>query len=412
MNLQTWVTKFAFPVVIATKALRTNRLRSLLTALGVTIGVFAVVLAVAVGAGARATIMDSINGLSSDMAMVSPDPDTSDDLVAAGRGRITERDAAAIKREVEGVSYVVPTIQVATRLTTPGGNISTSVVGTTAEYAALMGMTTRSGRFINASDVRVSARRIVIGHALAERVFGDTEGVGRSVRVNNVPFTVIGILDDGASLGPDAGEAAIIPVTAARQRFETELANLDDLQMLYVVFQDGPALLSGKDQIIDLLRSRYRVRDGQGNPFTVRTTEEFAREKARISGIFRNVLVAIASISLLVGGIGIMNIMLVNVTERTREIGLRMAIGARQGDVRAQFLVEAALLCMMGGGIGLALAWLVTVVLDAHAGFPARVSPATAIGAIAFSACIGLTFGALPAFRASRLSPIEALRRE
>jgi putative ABC transport system permease protein len=171
-------------------------------------------------------------------------------------------------------------------------------------------------------------------------------------------------------------------------------------------------LYQGKLDIVSLLRDRYRVRAQQDNPFSVQTTEEFARKKARISTIFRNVLVAIASISLLVGGIGIMNMMLVSVSERSREIGLRMALGARKKDIRLQFLVEAAMLSAFGGEVGLLLAFSVPAILDAAAGFPAHISLVTALGTLAFSAGIGITFGALPAFRASDLSPMEALRRE
>jgi putative ABC transport system permease protein len=234
------------------------------------------------------------------------------------------------------------------------------------------------------------------------------------VRVNKVPFTVIGILEaKGSSLGEDNDDLAVVPISAARQRFTTPIPmGPDDLRMLFVGIEDGVSLGTTKREMTRLLRDRYRVRDGEGSPFTIRTTEEFMEESAMVTGIFQAVLVAIASISLLVGGIGIMNIMLVSVTERTREIGLRMALGAKRSDIRNQFLVEAAVLCMIGGAIGLALAIAAAAVFQAQADFPVPIGVSTSIGAILFSAMVGLLFGGWPAVRASRLSPIEALRTE
>jgi putative ABC transport system permease protein len=238
--------------------------------------------------------------------------------------------------------------------------------------------------------------------------------VGQMVRVNKVPFTVVGILETkGSSFGSDNDDLALIPITTARQRLATgTLQGPDDLHALFVGFEDGVNLADAKKQMVKVMRDRYRVPKGEISPFTIRTTEEFMKETGKVTSIFQGVLVAIASISLLVGGIGIMNIMLVSVTERTREIGLRMALGAKRSDIRNQFLVEAAVLCVIGGAIGLTLAIAAARAFENFADFPAPIGIGTSFAAILFSAVIGLAFGGYPAIRASRLSPIEALRSE
>lgn len=402
-------------VAIALTALRTNLMRSILTTLGVMIGVFSVILAVAVGNGAQVSVSQQIATLGSNMAIVVPQPDSGSGPPRPNdRGRLTERDGQAILREVSGVRAVAPQIRSSVQIVTPGRSATTQATGATPEYGAVSNITASEGRFLTQSDVGSAARVAVIGETVANKLFPETSPVGETIRINRVPFTVIGLLESkGSNLGNDNDDQIVVPITTLRQRLlTTATQGPDDVTLIFVGFEDEDALLAGQAEIKRLLRDRYRVAKGKISPFTVRTTTEIAETTGEVTQIFQAVLVAIASISLLVGGIGIMNIMLVSVTERTREIGLRMALGAKRSDIRNQFLVEAAVLCVIGGDIGLSLAILAASIFERVAEFPAPIGFDTAIMAVAFSAIIGLVFGGYPAIRASRLSPIEALRSE
>jgi putative ABC transport system permease protein len=402
-------------VAIALTALRTNLMRSILTTLGVMIGVFSVILAVAVGNGAQVSVSQQIATLGSNMAIVVPQPDSgSGPPRPSDRGRLTERDGQAILREVSGVSTVAPQIRNSVQIVTPGRSATTQATGATPQYGVVSNITASEGRFLTQSDIGSAARVAVIGETVANKLFPETSPVGETIRINRVPFTVIGLLESkGSNLGNDNDDQIVVPITTLRQRLLTTASQgPDDVTLIFVGFEDEDSLLAGQKEIERLLRDRYRVAKGKINPFTVRTTTEIAETTGEVTQIFQAVLVAIASISLLVGGIGIMNIMLVSVTERTREIGLRMALGAKRSDIRNQFLVEAAVLCVIGGAIGLSLAILAASIFERVAEFPAPIGLDTAIMAVAFSAIIGLVFGGYPAIRASRLSPIEALRSE
>ncbi|MEM1132629.1 MAG: ABC transporter permease [Pseudomonadota bacterium] len=408
------VSGWAVNVAIALTALRTNVMRSILTMLGVMIGVFAVTLAVAVGSGAQVSVMQTINSLGYNMAIVVPEAEGDGPRRSFTRGRLTIRDINAIEREIPGVRATAPQLRSSVTVAVAGNNSTTNALGITDGYGIVTDTKAAFGRFVDDNDVRTAARVIVLGKTVADELFIDANPIGSKVRVNGIPFTVIGQMEEkGGALGDDNDNIAFIPISTMRQRFSSEdLSGPDDVQIAFIGFEDGYSLAQGKDDLLELMDDRYNIRATQIRPFTVRTTEEFQEEFGFVTGIMQAVLVAIASISLLVGGIGIMNIMLVSVTERTREIGLRMALGARRSDIRNQFLVEAAVLCVLGGATGLLLAWGSSLLLAAYADFPVPIGIGTAAGAILFSAFLGLLFGGYPAIRASRLSPIEALRTE
>ena len=401
-------------IAIALTALRVNLMRSILTTLGVMIGVFSVILAVAIGAGAQESVTESIGALGANMAIVVPQPDSDGPRQTTDRGRLTERDIKAIAKQVPGIVATAPQLRTRVQLVASGRNATTEVIGVTPDYAVVSNVNTDEGRFIEQGDLNASSRVAVIGQTVATKLFGTYSPVGEMVRINRVPFKVVGLLESkGSSFGNDNDDLVVVPLGTLRQRLlDTRAQGPNDIHIAFVGFEDEQSLEAGQKAIKKMLRERYRVAEGKINPFTVRTTTEIAEVTGQATQIFQALLVAIASISLLVGGIGIMNIMLVSVTERTREIGLRMALGAKRADIRNQFLVEAAVLCVIGGGTGLVLAKGAALVFVAYADFPAPIGFGVAVGALLFSAVIGLAFGGWPAIRASRLSPIEALRSE
>jgi putative ABC transport system permease protein len=404
--LQAWHTAF-----ISLRALRRNKMRSTLTALGIIIGVASVVALVAVGNGAQVRIQQQVASLGQNLLTIFAASSRTGG-VNSGLGTastITLGDAAAIAREVQDVVAVSPEISSSAQAIANGRNWSTSVVGESEDYLRIRDWSLAAGWMFSERDVRTAAKVAVIGSKTAAELFGPLNPVGQTVRVKNIPFVITGLLTSkGASIGQNQDDRIIIPYTTAMKRIT------GDKYVRSVNVQVGRAdrMDVAQQQITALLRQRHRLQQGRDDDFNIFNQKEIADTAGQITRVVTLLLGAIASISLLVGGIGIMNIMLVSVTERTREIGIRIAVGAQPTAIKLQFLIEAMTLSLLGGLIGVLLGVGVSSLVGVFADFRAIVSISSVLLAFGVSFAIGVFFGFYPAQKAAALDPIEALRYE
>jgi putative ABC transport system permease protein len=405
--LQIWQT-----TLIALRALRRNKMRSMLTALGIIIGVASVVAMVAVGNGAQARITSQVSALGQNLLTVFAGSKKSGG-VNSGLGSasaITLADAEAIQREVPDVAAVSPEVSVTAQAIANGRNWSTTVVGESPDYLIIRDWKLAAGSMFNGSDIRSAAKISVIGSKTANELFGPLNPVGQSVRIGNIPFTIIGLLESkGAGMGgANQDDRILIPYTTAMKRLTGDRY----LRSVNVEIRSADRMDIAQQQITNLLRQRHRLTSDQSDDFNIFNQKEIADTVNSISKIITLLLGSIAGISLVVGGIGIMNIMLVSVTERTREIGIRIAVGAQPGDIRLQFLIEAVTLSLLGGLIGVLCGVGASHLVGMFADFKAVVSSGSIILAFGVSSVIGIFFGFYPAHKAAALDPIVALRYE
>jgi putative ABC transport system permease protein len=402
---------------IALRALRVNKLRSVLTMLGIIIGVGAVITMIAVGGGAQARVEEQIKSLGSNLMIIIPGSTTSGGvrMGSSSAQTLTEDDAWAITREVQEVQASAPSSRGSGQIIAGNSNWSTVIQGVTPEYLEVRDWPIVSGRGFEPQEVSGAGKVALIGQSVAKQLFGDIDPVDQQVRVRKVPFTIVGVLEKkGQSMmGTDQDDVILVPLATARNRlFGNPQGKLRRVGVISVKVRDGQNMKEAEDRIRELMRQRHKLQPGAEDDFTIRNLTEILQAQEASSKVLALLLAAVASVSLLVGGIGIMNIMLVSVTERTREIGLRMAVGARANDILKQFLVEAVTLSLIGGLLGIALGLAGSLAIGQFAGWRTSLSPASVVLAVGFAAAIGIFFGFYPARKASRLLPIEALRYE
>ncbi len=396
-------------IKVALRALRRNTMRSILTALGIIIGVGAVIAMVSIGNGAKAQVEAQVASLGENVITVFPGSFTAGGMRGGwgSMSTLTVDDSEAIRRETVNVSGVSPEMRDRAQVLANGLNWNTQIMGESPDYSTIRSWPIASGAMFTDQDVRSVAKVAVIGKTVADQLFPDGEELGQTIRIRNIPFKIVGILAaKGFNLfGQDQDDTVVIPYTSHMKR----IARRPNINSILVQAASAKTIEKVQQDITDLLMQR---RKGREQDFTVRNQVELAQAATATSETMTVLLSAIAGVSLVVGGIGIMNIMLVSVTERTREIGIRLAVGAHGRDVLLQFLIEAVILSSLGGIIGIALGVGFSELVSLKTGWPILVSPTSVVVAVAFSAVVGVFFGFYPARKAAQLDPIEALRYE
>ncbi len=409
------MTTFLASLRIALRALMVNKMRSILTMLGIIIGVSAVIAMIAVGSGAKARIAEQIASMGSNLLIILSGSSTSGGM-RWGSGTVptlTVDDAKAILSEVPAVKYVAPNLQGVAQVVYGNQNWSTSVNGTTPEVLDIREWPVVSGRPFTQQDVDGATKVCLLGKTVVDNLFGGIDPIGQIIRIKKVPFTVVGVLGSKGqtTFGQDQDDTIFVPLTTAQKRLFG--MQFPGMVRVIAVQAKGPELMKeAEDQINALLRQRHRIQPSQDNDFTVRNLTEVMASAQQSANVMSLLLGAIASISLIVGGIGIMNIMLVSVTERTREIGIRIAVGAKSKDILLQFLIESLVLSLIGGILGITIGIGGTYILSSFTQWPTLLSIQAIFLAFFFAGSVGVFFGFYPARKASLLDPIEALRYE
>lgn len=387
-------------------------MRTLLTMLGLIIGVAAVITMLALGNGAKASVQSSIASLGTNTLMISSGSVNRGGVRsgAFGSESLSVSDAEAIAREATTLAAVAPLTQNNAQLVYQNNNWSSSITGTSPQFLYIRSWNLESGRMFTQAETKAAAKVCVIGGTVAEKLFPNGSALGQTIRVGKIPCQVIGILETKgeAGFGQNQDDTVLVPYTTAMKR----MFNTTSLRTIIVSALDENSVESATAEITEILRRRRHTAPGAEDDFSVRSQAEFAQRAAESSAVFTALLGGIASVSLLVGGIGIMNIMLVSVTERIKEIGIRLAVGAKKKDIRAQFLVESIVLSLLGGGIGVLLSLLITQLAAKFSSLPMLVEPSSVFLSFGFSAAVGIFFGYYPAVKASKLDPIQALRTE
>jgi putative ABC transport system permease protein len=397
---------------MALRALRRNKMRTVLTMLGIIMGVGAVIAMVAIGNGATSQVEDQIAALGQNVVLVFAGSVTSGGVRAGwgNAGTLKVADAEAIRREVSDAVAISPEVSTKNQVSAENQNWFTNIKGESPDYFGIRNWEFSEGGSFTDNDVRSENKVAVIGQTIARQLFDNDDPLGQIIRVKGVPFEIVGVLaSKGLSvMGQDQDDVVVLPYTSAMKR----IMGVSNINMINIQAETPGAIVEVQNAVTDLLRQRHKIVADHDDDFTIHNQQEFTDAATATSRILTILIVAIASVSLLVGGIGIMNIMLVSVTERTREIGIRMAVGAHGKDILLQFLIEATSLSSMGGIIGIALGIGSARLLSLLAHWPTRISPASVVLSFMFSAAVGIFFGFYPARKAAALDPIEALRYE
>jgi putative ABC transport system permease protein len=403
---------FSESVRIALTALFANKLRSILTMLGIIIGVGAVIAMVSVGMGVRQQVQTSIASLGSNMLIVSPGSSSSGGLRGAAGSNVKLKydDSEAIKNKIKNIDYVSPTVSNSYQIVNGNQNWNSTVQGVTPDFMAIRSLTVGTGSFITMTDMNSRNRVAVIGTTVATNLFGTSNPVGQNIRVDNAPYKVIGVIESKgqSSVGQDQDDVVIVPLTTAQER----LMGITYVKSINIQVSDASKMDQVQSEIETLLRQRHQIVGDKEDDFTVRNLTSLMQTMTETTTMITLLLASIAAISLVVGGIGIMNIMMVSVTERTREIGIRKALGATFQNIMIQFLIESVVIGVIGGAIGILFGCLASMAIAKFGNFATVITAAPILLSFFFSVGIGLFFGIYPARKAALLDPIEALRYE